>query len=78
MKNAMDLLATWKHKAKIQPLLQRITTEHPDHASTLKIKPTDETEALTLYDRIRTLRKTISAPLQKRNRELAYSISKKK
>ena len=76
MKNTMDLLATRKHKAKIQPLLQKIITEHPDQAPVLT-KPTTPTEALTLYDRIRALRKSVSIPLQKRNRELAYAISKK-
>ena len=76
MKHALDLIATWKHKAKVQPLLQKLLTKFPEQATSLRTPSTPE-EALSLYDKIRSLRKTIAIPLQKRNRELAYSISKK-
>ena len=38
MKNALDLLSRWKHKAKLGPLLQRIIADLPNPAQTLTQK----------------------------------------
>ena len=76
IKATLDLLSSWKHKAKIRPLLQRITTALPATAPILLSKLFNEQEARDLIDKLRTIRKDIAAPLQKRQREKQYNISK--
>jgi hypothetical protein len=76
MKNALDLLSRWKHKAKLGPLLQRIITDLPNSTQTLTQKMMVEQDSTDLYNKIKTLRKEIATPLQKRQREKQYNISK--
>ena len=57
MKNALDLLSRWKHKAKIGPLLQRIIADLPNSAQTLTQKMLIEQDSTDLYNKIKPLEK---------------------
>jgi hypothetical protein len=72
----MDLLITWKHQAKIRPLLQRITADIPKQTIPLTHSMKTEKDSTELYDRLKAIKKEIAAPLQKRTREKQYNITK--
>jgi len=76
LKNTMDLLITWKHQAKIRPLLQRITADIPKQTIPLTHSMKTEKDSTELYDRLKAIKKEIAAPLQKRTREKQYNITK--